>query len=123
MNPCYCGSEQPFFGCCEPYIIGKKQAPTAEALMRSRYSAYAIFAADYLVQTTHQSTRNLHKKSDILEWAKGNNWTKLEIVETTSTTVTFNAFYTNKKGLASIHVEKSSFVFENGSWFYVDGEY
>lgn len=91
--------------------------------MRSRYSAYAVCAADYLIKTTHLTTRNFHKKSDIIEWSKSNNWIRLEIVETTPTKVTFKAFYTDKKGQASIHVEKSNFVLENGSWFYVDGEY
>lgn len=41
MNGCYCNSQKEFKDCCEPYIKGLEKAPTAEALIRSRYSAYA----------------------------------------------------------------------------------
>jgi len=123
MASCYCGSNLPFENCCQPYINGILKAPTAEALMRSRYTAYAISDANYLVLTTHISTRSEHNKSDILEWSKSNKWNKLEIIESTQTTVTFKAFYTNNRGQAKIHFEKSTFAFENGNWYYVDGEY
>ena len=49
MPNCYCGNSIPFQDCCEPYIKGITNAPTAEKLMRSRYSAFATGAADYLV--------------------------------------------------------------------------
>ena len=45
MNLCYCNSQKSFHDCCEPYIQCLKKAPTAEALMRSRYSAYATHQA------------------------------------------------------------------------------
>ena len=74
MSSCYCGNSLSFQDCCEPYIKGIKKAPTCEALMRSRYSAYATTEADYLIATTHLSTRKLYKKSDILAWSKNNKW-------------------------------------------------
>lgn len=123
MNICYCGNHLSFEECCKPYIKGLKKAPTAEALMRSRFSAYATGAADYLVDTTHVSTRKDHKKSDILLWSKSNKWIKLEITEVTETTVTFKAHYLDNHRHEQIHEEKSTFVFENGNWYYVDGEY
>ena len=46
MTNCFCGASVSFENCCEPYIKGSKNAPTAETLMRSRYSAFAIGAAD-----------------------------------------------------------------------------
>ena len=104
-------------------IKGAKKAPTAEALMRSRYSAYATEEADYLVDTTHVSTRKDHKRSDILSWSKSNKWRKLEVLETTENTVTFKAHYLDYQNYDQIHYEHSTFVLENGNWYYVDGEY
>jgi SEC-C motif-containing protein len=122
MANCYCGSNLPFENCCQAYIKRTQKAPTAEALMRSRYSAYAIGDADYLVATTHSSTRNLHRKEDILEWSQSNHWIKLEVLASKETTVKFKAYYTDYQGKAQSHLEHSTFVLENGSWFYVDGE-
>ncbi|MFA9189161.1 YchJ family protein [Flavobacterium magnesitis] len=120
---CYCNSQKLFKNCCEPYIKGIKNAPTAETLMRSRYSAYATHQADYLVATTHISQRNLHSKEDILLWATSNQWQKLEVLKSTSTTVEFKAYYLNQNKQQHIHHEFSSFVQEEGNWYYVDGDY
>ncbi len=122
MQNCYCGNTVSFENCCEPYIKGVKKAPSAETLMRSRYTAYATGAADYLVNTTHHSTRKFHNKQDILAWSKANTWLTLEILASTATTVTFKAYYLDEKAKTRIHHEHSTFKFDNGSWFYVDGE-
>lgn len=122
MVTCYCGSNLPFENCCQPYINGILKAPTAEALMRSRYTAFATGAADYLVATTHSSTRKLHKKADVLDWSQSNQWIKLEVLASTATTVKFKAYYLDYQLNAQIHEEHSTFIFENGSWFYVDGK-
>ena len=79
MANCYCGNSVSFEACCAPYIKGSQNPETAEALMRSRYSAYATGNADYLIETTHISTRKFHLKSDILAWSKNNQWLKLEV--------------------------------------------
>ncbi len=123
MSGCYCGNSVSFQNCCEPYIKGIKNAPTAEALMRSRYSAFATGAADYLVNTTHISKRRLHNKKDILAWSQSNKWLKLEVLASTETTVTFKAYYLDENLKAQVHYEHSTFKLENGNWFYVDGEY
>ena len=123
MVTCYCGSDLPFENCCQPYINGILKAPTTEALMRSRYTAFATGAADYLVATTHSSTRKFHKKADILDWSQSNQWIKLEVLASTVTTVKFKAYYLDYQLNAQIHKEHSTFIFENGSWFYVDGVY
>lgn len=120
---CYCGSFVSFSECCEPFLITNKTAPTAEKLMRSRYSAYVVQDADYLLTTTHISTRKNHSKSDILEWSKSNNWLKLEIISSAESTVEFKAYYLDNLLHAYIHHEKSRFKFENGKWFYVDGKF
>ena len=122
-NSCYCGSEKTFSNCCEPFILGKENAPTAEKLMRSRYSAYATQNADYLVNTTHVSKRKFHSRIDILKWSKSNQWIKLEILNASEDSVEFKAFYIDSDLRAQIHHEKSSFKLENEKWFYVDGQF
>ncbi len=123
MSNCYCGNSIPFQDCCEPYIKGIANAATAEKLMRSRYSAFATGAADYLVNTTHICKRRFHNKKDILAWSQANKWLKLEVLASTETTVTFKAYYLDENLKAQVHYEHSTFKLENGKWFYVDGEY
>ena len=120
---CYCCSTKQFEDCCEPIIKDSEKATTAEALMRSRYSAYASHQADYLVATTHISQRKHYPKTEILNWATTNKWLKLEIVKTTENTVEFKAYFSDNTLQNHIHHELSTFVFENGSWFYVDGQF
>ncbi len=56
-NPCPCGSNKEFTDCCARYIHGSETAPTAEALMRSRYTAYTLQNEAYILKTWHDSTR------------------------------------------------------------------
>jgi SEC-C motif domain protein len=118
---CPCCSQNPFSACCEPFIIGTKTPPTALALMRSRYTAYVLHDADYLIKTTHISQRKQYSKTEILDWAKNNNWQKLEIINKTQTTVEFKAYFLNQDSNAIIHHEFSNFKLENDNWFYQYG--
>lgn len=120
---CYCGSSNSYKECCEKFINSSQNAPTAEALMRSRYSAYATQAVGYLIATTAVLQRKLLIKSDILEWSQSNKWNKLEIIAATENTVEFKAYYTDSNNLSYIHHEKSTFIIEDGKWYYVDGEF
>lgn len=123
MENCYCGSNIGFNTCCNCIIIGDKKAETSEQLMRSRYTAYVLQNADYLIQTTHVSQRKYYSKSEILKWAKANTWLKLEVIQASETTVEFKAYYLDGNLQTQVHHEKSSFKQENGNWFYVDGEF
>ncbi|ALM47486.1 preprotein translocase subunit SecA [Flavobacterium psychrophilum] len=123
MIQCYCGSGMPFSACCELYISGIEKAPTAEALMRSRYSAYAVHNADYLWNTTHPKERKYHSKAAMLDWAKSNQWLKLEILFANDTIVEFKAYYLDNTLRAQVHYEKSVFAKEDDSWYYIDGTY
>ena len=118
---CYCGSGQAFENCCRPYINGERNPSTAEVLMRSRYSAYATGAIDYLINTTAASERKYYSKNDIQKWASESKWQKLEIINATQNTVEFKAYFLDKNMQPQIHHEKSTFVNENGNWFYADG--
>jgi SEC-C motif-containing protein len=101
--------------------MGKKNPSTAEILMRCRYSAYATIAIDYLINTTAASERKYYSKSDMQKWASESQWQKLEIIDATENTVEFKAYFLDKNLQAQIHHEKSSFINEDGAWFYAEG--
>ncbi len=125
---CYCGSNKAFSDCCEPIIKGERKAPTASALMRSRYSAYVTAATDYLISSSHPTLRKNTSAASIEEWAKENKWQGLEIISTTlggekheRGEVEFKAYFSDKSGLPQIHHENSVFLKENDQWFYFKG--
>ncbi|SMP28499.1 SEC-C motif-containing protein [Flavobacterium hercynium] len=105
------------------YLEGGQKAATALTLMRSRYSAYATHNADYLLETTYVSERKYYSKSEILKWATSNKWQKLEILSTSENTVEFKAYFLDANQQPQTHYEFSTFKFENGVWFYVDGKF
>lgn len=124
-NPCPCGSNLAYNQCCRPYHDGKA-APTAVALMRSRYSAYTLRNGAYLHRTWHGSTRP-NKKS--LLQLPPTEWLGLEIVRTEAGgtqdergMVEFIARYQEGEQTDALH-ESSRFVKEAGRWYYVDGDY
>ena len=123
MRNCYCGSGGLFENCCQPFLNATQTPDNAEALMRSRYTAYCLHNADYLLQTTHLSTRKLHSKKDILAWATQNTWLKLEVIKATETTVEFKAFYLDGGLQTHCHHEKSTFKKQGNNWFYVEGSF
>ena len=120
---CYCGSLITFESCCQKFINFSQNPKSAEDLMRSRYSAYVTQAIDYLIATTAFFQRQSLSKREVLIWSQSNQWNKLEIIESTTNTVEFKAYYTNSKKLSFIHHEKSTFIIENGKWCYVDGKF
>ena len=120
MNcPCYSGNA--YAVCCQPYHTKEKNAPTAEALMRSRYSAFATHNATYLMNTTLPAKRKFHDEQDLLDWAKENTWTNLEIIDTAPNIVEFKAYYTDINGNPQVQQERSRFQKMGDRWFYVDG--
>lgn len=121
--PCPCGSGLPYPECCRPLHRGEATAATAEALMRSRFSAFAVGDADYLLRSWHSSTRPARLRLD-----PGQRWTRLEILGTdrgglfdTAGTVAFRAHY-REAGRPEALEEHSRFVRENGQWVYLDAE-
>lgn len=121
QSTCPCGGAQPYEQCCAPFHQGAA-APTAEALMRSRYCAYAMSLEPYLQATWHASTRPpmLDLSAD-----KGTRWLGLEIKrhETTGADTAIVEFIARYKvgGRAHRLHEVSRFVRENGRWYYLDG--
>ena len=118
---CYCGSNQLYVNCCLPYINQIQKAPTALALMRSRYTAYATQAIDYIVETTQLSQQKDLSKVELYNWSKGNDWQKLEILNFSDTIVEFKAYYKTNQQAMEVHHERSLFEWVNGQWYYVSG--
>ena len=128
MN-CYCCSDRKFEDCCQPFISGNKKVSTAEDLMRSRYSAYATVAVEYIVRSTHPATRKFLVAGEIENWAKTSRWQKLEIISKTEGEakdkkgfVEFKAYYMDENNQPQIHHEISEFRKELGKWFFYDGK-
>ncbi|MDQ4119894.1 MAG: YchJ family metal-binding protein [Acidobacteriota bacterium] len=126
---CYCCSGRKFEDCCEPFIQGSARPETAEELMRSRYSAYATAAVEYLRRTMHSSSRKFYEPETVEEWARTNRWQKLEITSTNKGTradrmgtVELKAYYTDAENNRKVHHEESNFRKELGIWFFVDGK-
>ena len=123
-DPCPCGRPAAYADCCGRYHAGPLhlQAPDAEALMRSRYSAYVRELADYLQQTWHPSTR----PAEPLHFEPGLRWLGLEVkrhraIDAEHAEVAFVA-RSKLGGRAHRLAETSRFVREGGRWFYVDGD-
>jgi SEC-C motif-containing protein len=79
-KPCPCGSGRPYAECCEPYITGAKNPPTAEALMRSRYSAYAEHAVDYIIDTCIKNGKDDIDYEQTRNWSEQSKWLGLKII-------------------------------------------
>ena len=120
---CFCDTGLLFENCCGLYLNSNQKAPSALTLMRSRYSAYATHNAEYLMETTYISERKYYSKPEILRWAVSNKWQKLEILSSSENTVEFKAYFLDSDNKPQTHYEFSTFKFENGAWFYVDGKF
>jgi SEC-C motif-containing protein len=116
---CPCGGGD-YAQCCKPFHDGMA-APTAEALMRSRYSAYVLGLMDYVEATWHASTRPSRGE---LTHDASIKWLGLDVKKQVSTqdeaTVEFVARSKSAGRAHRLH-EISRFVREDGRWFYIDG--
>ncbi|ARU46112.1 YchJ family protein [Corynebacterium silvaticum] len=119
---CPCMTSLPLNECCQPFLSFSKTAPTATALMRSRFTAFALENPQYLVATSHPSTRPAG-----LELDPDPIWTRLIIHDSirgglldTEGIVEFTAFY-EFEGSRGKHHEHSRLTRVDGLWTYVDG--
>jgi SEC-C motif domain protein len=121
--PCPCGSGKSLTSCCGPHLDNGEPAPTAEALMRSRYSAYVALREDYLLATWHPTTRPT--TLDLAHEAP-TKWLGLDVrrheqQDADHAIVEFVARY-KINGRAHRLQEVSRFVREDGRWLYLDGQ-
>ena len=120
MKDCPCGSDRSYGACCGRLHSGAAKAETAEALMRSRYSAFAVGDAAYLLRTWHPDSRP--SELDLAD--DDRRWTGLEILQTTGGTafhtegtVSFRAHFVDADGPGT-QSEVSEFVRIDGEWLY-----
>lgn len=123
--PCGGGAEaNPYPACCGPYLSGESQAPTAQALMRSRYTAYALGDADHLFRSWHARTRPIDLDPDPRV-----RWVGLSVVDVVDGSaeqdrgvVEFRAQWVSDDESAprrgEVH-ERSRFERRRGRWVYV----
>ncbi|MCK5339487.1 MAG: SEC-C domain-containing protein, partial [Desulfobulbaceae bacterium] len=122
-RPCPCQSGKTFTSCCSPYLSEEKTAPTPEAMVRSRYSAYSEKDVKYLLKTWYPPSRPADiDPEEIPEWHElniisskyGGESDNLAIVEFKVSSLSQNKKYT--------FLETSSFIKEDGNWLYVDSD-
>jgi SEC-C motif-containing protein len=120
---CLCGSGIEYNQCCCPFHYGDKLPATAEALMRSRFVAYALDNVGYILATWDVAGRP--EKIDFSE--ENIDWQRLEIIDTkkggikdNKGIVEFKAYYLKDGEEYMLH-EISRFAKTNGRWFYLDG--
>lgn len=117
---CPCGSGETYGNCCAPLHRGEHTAATAEQLMRSRFSAFAVGDTAYLLETWHPGTRPPSLRLD-----PELRWTRLDVLAASAGspfhktgTVEFRAHYRQDGRRGSMH-EHSTFTREGGRWVYV----
>lgn len=125
---CPCNSGKLYRECCAPFHQGK-EAGNAVALMRSRYSAYAMNNVDYIVRTTHPRNPVLSHldtwKQEILNFSLNTDFVDLEILDSKEqkdrATVVFIA-HLEQDGRDATFTERSYFAKVDGKWYYVNGD-
>ena len=122
--PCPCSKKKNYSGCCSVYLDEGKLAPSAEALMRSRYSAYVLKREDYLLATWHPSSQP--EKLDLTADTE-TKWLGLEVKRHELTApdqaiVEFVARYKINGRAQRLH-EISRFIQLDQRWYYLEGTF
>ena len=121
-HTCPCGSGIALDDCCGKWHQGQP-APSAERLMRSRYSAYTLSLIDYLVATTLPAQQAALDRDSMRAWSLGSTWLGLEVegseLINTHAFVTFTARWHDGDG-EHRHRERSAFVQQAGRWYFID---
>lgn len=125
---CPCGSNRKFAQCCNRYLSGAKPAPIAEALMRSRYTAYTLGNVDYILATWAQQTRQSVNSASLVKSCNETEYLSLKIIAKNAGTrkhsqgqVEFEVKFKHL-GKLQTHQETSNFIKQDGLWYYLDGD-
>jgi len=126
-SDCPCGSGATYGDCCSPIIDGSTLAPTAEALMRSRYTAYVTGNVKHLGDTLDAAGKNDFDADSAKSWAESADWKGLEVVsvekggvDDDDGIVEFIASYEVDEQLLQHH-ERAQFKKSGKRWEFVDG--
>ena len=125
---CPCGSSLSYKECCQPYIAENKVAPSPVALMRSRYTAYVLKNASYLIASWHPDCQPEQWRDSLQEGFTSTHWQGLQVISETDGRdnnegfVEFAARFT-ETGDEHIHLihERSRFLRLKERWYYIDG--
>ncbi|MCS2167826.1 YchJ family protein [Scandinavium manionii] len=123
---CPCGSALEYSLCCQRYLSGSELALTPSQLMRSRYSAFVMKDADYLVKTWHPSCEPDAFRADLEKSFAGTEWLGLTLFAADNGKhadegfVSFVARFREDSKTSAL-IERSRFLKENGQWYYIDG--
>ncbi|GHA87583.1 YchJ family protein [Cognatilysobacter bugurensis] len=121
MPACPCSPDRDYAACCAPLHAGQA-APDAAALMRSRYSAYALGRHGYVLDTWHASTRPATLEPDeAVQWLGLD--VRTHVADGDRAEVEFVARWRAGGASAQRLHERSRFVREGGRWFYLDGTF
>ncbi len=120
---CPCESNKSYINCCEPFHKGVV-APSAELLMRSRYSAYTLMLETYLLSTWHPETRpvKLSLSNDVKRKWLGLSVKQVKNMHANMATVEFVARYKDGNSKAERLHEISRFILLD-RWYYIDGSF
>ena len=127
-DTCPCNSGKCYGECCQPILDGLKNAETAEALMRARYSAYVTEHVAFLKNSSVKAVQDEFDEAASTAWSRAARWHGLEILRTekggagdTTGVVEFRATYTANNEFCNHH-EVATFVKEADGWKFEDGE-
>jgi SEC-C motif-containing protein len=122
--PCPCGNPLSFEQCCGPVLSGKQLPINAEALMRSRFSAYVLEDYDYILATYGPEQRQTLSVADLEQSAIGTKWLKLVVhgssLNDLNAKVEFSGYYQAEQQFHVMY-ETSDFIFEKEQWYYTTG--
>ena len=130
MTDCPCTSGLSFDECCGPYLNGQKNVPTAEALLRSRYTAFTKTNIDYIRNTRHPRSESAFDEESARKWSEESQWQGLEIISidepkenATLSKIEFIARY-KQNDKEEEHNENAVFVKDtDGRWYFQDGDF
>ena len=128
MFTCYCGLLKSYQDCCGPYIDAGGLPLSPEALMRSRYSAYAQAKVDYIVETMRGAALEGFDPVEAKAWAERVEWlgfivlkARYSVRNSNKAQVEFKAYYREGNVEQCLH-ELSDFERLQGRWFYTSGK-
>ncbi|MCB9061102.1 MAG: YchJ family protein [Halobacteriovoraceae bacterium] len=128
METCPCGSKKEYQNCCEPIINGTQLAKTAEACMRSRYTAFVKGEIDHIKNTFDPNSQNEFDSEETKNWSSKSQWQGLDILNVIdgmekdeTGQVEFIARY-KISGLEQQHHELSEFKKIDDKWYFIDGK-
>ena len=128
MNLCPCGSGKNYSECCEIIINDITKCPTAEKLMRARYTSYVVGKIDFIADTHNPSKKEDLSVEETRKWSEESKWRGLRIISVENGTsgddngtVEFSASY-EQNGSRYNHHEVSRFNRIDGRWYYMDGK-